>query len=93
MAVYETADMHSRRLGKVVILTRHALGRLTERRIDIATLEDLIETGTVKRKDEAHLWVFKEYAERHDNLLCVAAVERDALVVKTVMSNWRETEP
>jgi hypothetical protein len=85
--------MESRRFGKLVILTRHALVRLAERRIDMATLEDLIETGTVTRKDETHLWIFKEYPRRHDNLLCVAAVERDSLVVKTVMSNWRKIEP
>lgn len=39
------------------------------------------------------MWIFKHYVDREDNLICVAAAEEDALVVKTVMTHWREIEP
>lgn len=35
-----------------------------------------------------HHWLYKAYAGRHDNLLCVAAVIEQAVVVKTVMHRW-----
>ena len=39
-----------------------------------------------------HLWIYKHIAERDDNLLCVAAVVENALIVKTVMHHW-ELQP
>jgi len=39
-------------------------------------------------KDTARLWLFKSVAGRDDNLLCVAAVLENALVVKTVMHHF-----
>jgi len=62
---------------------------MRERSIDEATLLDVIEAGDVRRSDAGHLFIFKPMADRHDNLVCAAAVEEDHLVVKTVMTNWR----
>ena len=39
-----------------------------------ALLRDMIETGEVRYKDATRIWIAKHYADRADNLLCVAAV-------------------
>jgi hypothetical protein len=86
--------MYSRRFGKNVIVTSHARERMAQRAIDEAALAEVIETGEMKRVDEAHVFLFKPLANRRDNLVCVAAVEEANLVVKTVMVNWRlRSEP
>lgn len=51
-------------------------------------LLDLIETGTVRNKDDVRLWITKHYADRNDNLLCVAVVLEKTLVVKTLMHHF-----
>ena len=62
---------------------------MEERRVDDARLLDLIELGETRYKDTARLWIYKAYADRDDNLLCVAALLlEDALVVKTVMHRF-----
>jgi hypothetical protein len=38
--------------------------------------------------DDTHLWVFKEFPARDDNLLCAVLVLKDARVVKTVMQHF-----
>lgn len=55
-------------------------------------LLDIIETGTLKQAGGPHYWLYKSFAERTDNLLCVAAVIDNVLVVKTVMHHW-EVQP
>jgi hypothetical protein len=62
---------------------------MIERYIDNTLLLDLIETGTLKSKDSVHLWIFKYYPERDDNLVCAAILLQEAVVVKTVMINWQ----
>jgi hypothetical protein len=61
---------------------------MQRRGIDDATLEQVIEEGNVKRRDETSLWVFLHIQGRTDNLICAAVVEETAVVVKTVMINW-----
>lgn len=81
--------MQSERFQRRIDITRHAQQRMKERRIDRARLLDLIELGETRYKDPARLWIYKRYADRDDNLLCVAAVLlEDALVVKTVMHRF-----
>jgi len=53
-----------------------------------ALLRDMIETGEVRYKDETRIWIAKHYADRADNLLCVAAVLESALVIKTVLHHF-----
>lgn len=61
---------------------------MAERHIDEETLADLIESGDVKYKDDQHLWIYKAYPTRQDNMICAAAIERNNLIIKTVMINW-----
>jgi hypothetical protein len=63
---------------------------MDERGIDDVRLRDLIETGETRYKDAVRLWIYKEYADRDDNLLCVAAsLLGDTFVVKTVMHRFQ----
>lgn len=84
---------HSERFGLLVRPTRHAEARMAERLVEVDLLADLIETGTIKRKDTRRLWIFKHYEVRKDNLLCAAVTIESELVVKTVMTYWRESDP
>ena len=80
--------MHSVRFGMPIVLTEHAKLRMTERQMDEALIVDIIDTGTLKDAGRAHYWVYKHFDDRDDNLLCVAAVIDNVVVVKTVMHNW-----
>jgi len=42
----------------------------------------------VKYRDDSHVWIYKAYAGRNDNLLCAAVVLESVLVVKTVMHHF-----
>jgi hypothetical protein len=84
--------MRSARFGLPVVFTEHALRRMAERAMSEALVLDVIDTGTVRSADDMHLWIYKHIAERDDNLLCVAAVVENALIVKTVMHHW-ELQP
>ena len=80
--------MFSKRFLLEVRLSHHAKLRMIERNISEETIFDIIETGTTKNKDEKHLWIFKAYNDRNDNLLCVAVVVESVLVIKTVMHHF-----
>jgi hypothetical protein len=63
---------------------------MIERRISAALLLDLIESGEARYKDDTRLWIYKAYAHRSDNLLCVAvALSAHAVIVKTVMHRFQ----
>lgn len=82
--------MYSQRFLRPIEVTRHARARMAERDIDDARLADLIDSGQARYKDAYHLWLYKHYGDREDNLLCVAALLLDdALVVKTVMHHFQ----
>lgn len=85
--------MFSQRFQLSVSVTRHARQRMAQRNIDDDLLLDLIETGDLRYKDEVHLWLFKHVQGRGDNLLCVAALLQDVLIVKTVMHRFQPGEP
>ncbi|MBS0555863.1 MAG: DUF4258 domain-containing protein [Proteobacteria bacterium] len=80
--------MFSARFNRPVRITHHATRRMAERGMSEALLLDLIETGTVRHKDNEHAWVWREYAGRSDNLLCAAILIGPALIVKTVMHHF-----
>ncbi len=82
------ADYYSRRFGKNVWITLHARRSMQIRGVDQAMLERVFEGGEIKRKDDVHLWVYMHIDGRLDNLICAAAIESDAVIVKTVMINW-----
>lgn len=78
----------SERFRKRVWLTDHAQVRAAERNIAVETLLDVIETGTLREKEPGHCWIWKAIEGRDDNLLCVAAIVADAVIVKTVMHHF-----
>lgn len=80
--------MFSQRFNCPVILTRHAEARMTERNISEAEVLAVIDTGETRYKDATHLWAFKHFEARTDNLLCAVLVLEDAVVVKTVMHHF-----
>ena len=80
--------MHSARFGLSIVLTEDAKLRMAERKIDEALIVDIIDTGTLKGAGRAHYWAYKHFDDRDDNLLCVAAVIDNVVVVKTIMHHW-----
>jgi hypothetical protein len=80
--------MHSTRFGLPVVLTEHARLRMAERSMDAALVLEIIDIGIFKDAGNGHCWLYKHFDGRADNLLCVAAVIENALVVKTIMHHW-----
>jgi hypothetical protein len=81
--------MRSQRFHRTIVVTRHAGQRMIERGVEKARLFDLIESGKTRYKDDVRLWIYKAYADRDDNLLCVAALLLEhTLVVKTIMHRF-----
>ena len=84
--------MRSTRFQMRVVLTEHAKNRMLERDLSAALILDIIDTGTQKDAGGRHYWLYKHFPQRQDNLLCVAVVIDNVLVVKTVMHHW-EPQP
>ena len=80
--------MYSNRFQRPIVISSHARIRMTEREISEAMLLEVIDSGDTRYKDTTHLWAFKEFPERHDNLLCAVLVLEDCMVVKTVMHHF-----
>lgn len=62
---------------------------MLKRKVSQTELINLIETGDIKCKSENHWWFYKDFPDRGDNLVCAAVQKTQALIVKTVMINWR----
>lgn len=80
--------MFSTRFHRIVVVTRHARNRMVERNITEAMLIDILDHGETRYRDSTHLWAFKEFPERNDNLMCAVVVLEDAVIVKTVMHHF-----
>jgi hypothetical protein len=80
--------MYSNRFQRPIVISSHAKIRMAEREISEAMLLEVIDSGDTRYKDTTHLWAFKEFPERHDNLLCAVLVLEDRVVVKTVMHHF-----
>ena len=80
--------MHSTRFGLPVVLTEHARLRMAEHSMDMALILEIIDTGIFKDAGKGHCWLYKHFSDRADNLLCVAAVIENELVVRTIMHHW-----
>ena len=80
--------MFSNRFQRPIVISSHARIRMVEREISEAMLLEVIDSGDTRNKDTTHLWAFKEFPERHDNLLCAVLVLEDRVVVKTVMHHF-----
>ena len=72
-----------------IVLTTHAQQRAWERNISFEQIKDIVYTGLQQEAGPGHCWFYKHCPERDDNLLCVAAVIDNVLVIKTVMHHWR----
>lgn len=81
-------NMFSHRFQLPIVISSHAQNRMIERDISAAMLLEVIDSGDTRYKDATHLWAFKEFPERHDNLLCAVLVLEDCVVVKTVMHHF-----
>ncbi len=80
--------MFSIRFQRTVVVTRHARERMVEREVTDAMLLSVIDLGETRYRDSTHLWAYKEFPERNDNLLCAVVVLEDAVIVKTVMHHF-----
>ena len=80
--------MLSARFGLPIVLTEHAKLRMAERDIDAELVLEIIDTGTLKNAGGSHYWLYKHLSGRTDNLLCVAAVVDNVVVVKTLLHHW-----
>jgi hypothetical protein len=65
--------MFSARFQLPVVISTHAKIRMVERDISEAMLLEVIDLGETRYKDAAHLWAFKKFPERHDNLCSAGA--------------------
>jgi len=83
--------MFSHRFRRPIHITAHARTRMAQRGIDDDRLRMLVEAGDAVHKDERRLWIAAAFDDRGDNLICVAAVLEDNLVIKTVMHHFRWT--
>jgi hypothetical protein len=81
-------SMFSVRFQRPVVITRHARERMAERGVSDPLLLEVIDHGDTRYRDPTHLWAYKSFPERHDNLLCAVLVLEDAVVVKTVMHHF-----
>jgi len=80
--------MRSTRFQLRVVLTEHAKARMVERDLSATLILEIIDTGIQKDAGDSHYWLYKHFPNRQDNLLCVAVVIDNVLVVKTVMHHW-----
>ena len=80
--------MFSNRFQLPIVISSHARMRMVERDVSEAMLLEVIDSGDTRYKDATHLWAFKEFPERHDNLLCAVLVLEDQVIVKTVMHHF-----
>ena len=71
-----------------MIISSHAKIRMVERDINEGMLLEVIDSGEARYKDNTHLWAFKEFLKRHDNLLFAVLVLEDCVVLKTVMHHF-----
>ena len=85
-------DFHSARFGMDVVVTDHAKASMKKRDVSDAVLQQIVENGEVKYKDDSHFWVYEHIEGREDNLICAAMVIENVVVVKTVMINWELEE-
>ena len=61
---------------------------MAKRKITLIELKDLIELGDIQYKSDNHAWIYFKFLHRVDNLVCAAVVDKDAIILKTVMVHW-----
>jgi len=83
-------SFYSNRFEKNVWLTNHAIEAMVKRNIILPEIKILIESGEYRKNKDSHGWIYFEFPERDDNLVCAAVIDADAIIVKTIMVRWKE---
>ena len=86
-------SFQSARFGKRVWLTNHAIEAMAKRHVTLAEVKALIEQGSLSERDDGHAWVSHHFTTRGDNLVCAAVLVADAVIVKTIMVDWKQRQP
>ena len=74
-----------------LILTKHALERMEERRVSRGLIIEVIETGkAIEKNKKGRWWIYKEIKLRTDNNICLSVtIESPHLILITTLINWR----
>ena len=49
--------------------------------------------GGLSERGDGHAWVSHHFTTRGDNLVCAAVLVADAVIVKTIMVDWKQRQP
>ena len=82
-------SFYSSKYKKNVWLTNHAIEAMAKRKITLPEVKTLIESGSFKSVEGSDGWIFYNFPEREDNLICAAVVNDQAIIIKTVMIRWQ----
>ena len=52
-------------------------------------MDNLIERGEYEKKVGNHGWIYYNFPDRDDNLVCAAIVNEQAIIIKTIMIRWQ----
>ena len=83
-------SFYSNRFNKKVWLTNHAIESMVTRKITLIELKVLIEDGEFLTTKDDHGWIFLQFDNRNDNLVCAAIVNKESIIIKTVMVRWQK---
>jgi hypothetical protein len=82
-------SFYSERFQKNVWLTNHAIESMAKRKITLPEVKKLIETGEYRELKGSHGWIYYNFPEREDNLVCAAVIDENAVIIKTIMVQWQ----
>lgn len=79
----------SDRFGKNIWLTNHAIEAMAKRKITLPEIRKLVASGEYRIKEGTRGWIYYEFPNRDDNLVCMAFENKKAIIIKTVMVRWK----
>ncbi len=82
----------SARFNKIVWLTNHAIESMSKRRVTLDEVKQLIELGEYTEQENGHGWMYYTFPKRQDNLVCAAMIKEKAIIIKTIMIQWKLRE-
>ena len=65
---------------------------MSKRRVTLGEVKNLIELGEYTVRDNLHGWVYYNFSERKDNLVCAAIINDKSIIIKTLMIQWQLRE-
>ena len=74
-----------------LVITDHARDRMVLRNISENEISLILSKGKkVLKNKKNHFWVYKNFSQRADNLICLSvSIESPYLIVITTLVNWR----